>query len=97
MSEEDTMTTAAPKTAAEREEYLVRLAKEAFTAWACAGHQWGPTLRERMAQAAQAWDREVGDAREEALETIADLTIERDKLRAQVADMNTTLRSVLNK
>lgn len=75
----------APTTAAERLEYLVRLVVESGNGVSPATW-WLASLRERMSQAAQAWELEVGDAREEALEAIADLEIERDRLRAEVSE-----------
>lgn len=58
--------TAAPKNAAERLEYLVELALEAFKK--PLSRPYGETIGESMAQAAQAWELEVAEAREEGRE-----------------------------
>lgn len=61
----------APKNAEERLEYLVKLAVQAFNTWDGSARLWGPIIRERMAQAAQAWELEVAEAREESREMLA--------------------------
>lgn len=57
---------AAPKSAEERAEYLVQLALEAFKK--PLSRPYGETIGESMAQAAQAWELEVAEAREEGRE-----------------------------
>lgn len=66
----------APKNAEERLEYLVRLAAEADRAfalgrWLVSPVSWRDAFAERMAQAAQAWELEVAEAREESREMLA--------------------------
>lgn len=56
----------APKNAEERLEYLVQLALEAFKK--PLSRPYGETIGESMAQAAQAWELEVAEAREEGRE-----------------------------
>lgn len=66
------MVPSAPKTAAERLEYLVRLATEAFRQFPTRDFaSWPDTARERMDQAAQTWELEVAEAREESREMLA--------------------------
>ena len=60
----------APKSAEERAEYLVWLVVESGNGVSPAAW-WLTSLRERMSQAAQAWEREVAEAREESREMLA--------------------------
>lgn len=59
----------APKNASERLEHLMRLALEAYET--PLHRPYREILRERMSQAAQAWEREVAEAREESREMLA--------------------------